>query len=310
MSERRLRGRIAAKLKGQGLDDLVALLEGIRPQDVPTLRQEAEAMPGELLAQAEAPPRGVAQTTVRALVKAARLLKPDAVASGPHFLSGDGDDGECLEEFLTQDLCGLSCQIGVTATTQKNIPDRTGLLRLAARLMSAAAVMASALDGEPDRETERIAAWLQLAMVEGLLRRLEALLTESLESHHLGVPRDDEDRWATAAMILSGSLGGAAEAVRAERAHRENALVWELNAQGWMRLVGTVLRDGAEGVAPPVEDASPSQILRALVRVAEVWEEVAGQSDGETAMESASRAPTWERVWREASTSGPSGGDL
>jgi len=300
MSERRLRGRIAAKLKGQGLDDLVALLEGIRPQDVPTLRQEAEAMPGELLALAEAPPRGVGQTTVRALVKAARLLKPDAVASGPHLLSGDGDHGECLEEFLTQDLCGLSCQIGVTATTQKNIPDRTGLLRLSARLMSAAAVMSGALDGEPDRETERILAWLHLATLEGLLRRLEALLTESLESHNLGVPRDDEDRWATAAVILSGSLGGAAEALRAERAHRENALAWKLDAQGWMRLVVHVLRDGAEGIAPTVDDPRPSPLLRALLRLAAVWEDLAGQSDGEAAMEWASRAPTWERVWREA----------
>jgi|GEM_PF-2224243 len=300
MSERRLRGRIAAKLKGQGLDDLVALLEGIRPQDVPTLRQEAEAMPGELLALAEAPPRGVGQTTVRALVKAARLLKPDAVASGPHLLSGDGDHGECLEEFLTQDLCGLSCQIGVTATTQKNIPDRTGLLRLAARLMSAAAVMASALDGEPDRETERIAAWLQLATVEGLVRRLQALLTETMEGYSLGNPKDDDDRWATAALLLSGNLTGLAETIRVERARQENDLAWDLNPQGWMRLAVHVLRDSTERIAPTVEDPAPSPLLRALVRVAEVWEEVAGQSDGETAMESASRAPTWERVWREA----------
>jgi hypothetical protein len=289
-----------SRLTGQGLDDLVALLEGIRPQDVPTLRQEAEAMPGELLALAEAPPRGVGQTTVRALVKAARLLKPDAVASGPHSLSGDGDDGECLEEFLTQDLCGLSCQIGVTATTQKNIPDRTGLLRLAARLMSAAAVMSSALDGEPDRETERIAAWLQLATVEGLVRRLQALLTETMEGYSLGNPKDDDDRWATAALLLSGNLTGLAETIRVERARQENDLAWDLNPQGWMRLAVHVLRDSTERIAPTVEDPAPSPLLRALVRVAEVWEEVAGQSDGETAMESASRAPTWERVWREA----------
>jgi hypothetical protein len=289
-----------SRLTGQGLDDLVALLEGIRPQDVPTLRQEAEAMPGELLALAEAPPRGVGQTTVRALVKAARLLKPDAVASGPHSLSGDGDDGECLEEFLTQDLCGLSCQIGVTATTQKNIPDRTGLLRLAARLMSAAAVMSSALDGEPDRETERIAAWLQLATVEGLVRRLQALLTETMEGYSLGNPKDDDDRWATAALLLSGNLTGLAETIRVERARQENDLAWDLNPQGWMRLAVHVLRDSTERIAPTVKDPAPSPLLRALVRVAEVWEEVAGQSDGETAMESASRAPTWERVWREA----------
>jgi hypothetical protein len=295
---------LASKVQGKGLGDLVAMLSSIRPQDADTLRQEAEALACELLALAAEPPTGTGKQTARALTRAARTLRPGAEISGPHFLQHDDEEenhGGYLEEFLTLDLMGLGCQIAAAASTQQT-PNAAQLLRLSGRLMAAAGAMVEALDAAPERDAERMGAWLQLATVEGLLRRFQALLTQTMEGHAVASPRNDEDRWATAAVILSGSLSGMAEVIRVRRAKQENDLAWDLHPQGWIRLVVHILRDSAERIAPTVEGPERSPHLRALLRLAEVWERVAEASDGQTAMERASMSPPWERVWREADT--------
>jgi hypothetical protein len=295
--------RIRGKLTGQGLDDLLMMIENIRPQDGEALQAEAEALAAQLLAlAAERPPElaELAPALVSALSKAARTIQPDA-APDTFFFMGEGEEGDGVTDFLIADLMGLGHQLAA-ATDGMALGEDGQRVRQSARMMTAASILLVALGGEADPENERFAAWLQLATVEGILRRFQALLTQSMEGHAVGCPRNDEDRWATAAVILSGTLSGMAEVIRVERARQENDLAWDLDPQGWMRLVVHILRDSAERIAPTVESPEPSPLVAALGRLAEVWEGVAGADDGEAAIRRATVAPSWERVWRGART--------
>jgi hypothetical protein len=132
-------------LTGQGAEDLLAMVRWIRPHDLESLAQEAKEMPAELLALAADPPAGLPSATVRALVKAAYVLDPDAAPAVSHFLE-PGDDGDRLEEFLADGLVGLACQLGVSARNQRTA-NRGELLETASRLMAAAAILSTVPEG-------------------------------------------------------------------------------------------------------------------------------------------------------------------
>jgi hypothetical protein len=132
-------------LTGQGAEDLLTMVRWIRPQDLESLAQEAKETPAELLALAADPPAGLPPASVRALVKAAYVLDPDAAPAVAHFLEPD-DDGDRLEEFLADGLVGLACQLGVAARSRPTA-DRGELLETASRLMAAAAILSSVPEG-------------------------------------------------------------------------------------------------------------------------------------------------------------------
>ncbi len=75
---RGLQERIAAKLAGSGLDDLLAMLQGIRSQDTAGLSAEADALAAHLLARARESLDAQDSTKGHALARAARQIQPGA----------------------------------------------------------------------------------------------------------------------------------------------------------------------------------------------------------------------------------------
>jgi hypothetical protein len=309
MSQERLRGRIAAKLEGLGLDDLLAMLQGITARDTPALRGEVEDFVTQVLAYArelrleQAPEEEVARSLARscALVRAARMVIPDAQPAATCKLSTMETDG--VEDYVLAELVGLGHEIATAAATQEEA-DGAGLLRLSSRLMAAGAILmggASESQAVPAESAGAAVAWLQLANAEGMVRRLAALVVDALQSHSLGMPKDDEDRWATAAVILSGSLEDLADALKVERGRHPRQTFWNLEARQWIRLVTATMAESAARLGPVLEDNSPSPVFRALVQLAENWEQVAEQQDGQAALDRALLAPSWSNLLTLAS---------
>jgi len=284
MSQERLRGRIAAKLEGLGLDDLLAMLQGITSQDTEALRAEVETLTAQLIALAVERRADLGERVAAALVKAARAVRADAEPDAFAFL-GEEDEGDSLEEFLIADLVGLGHQVA-GAVGERDAEEGARLLRLASRLMVAGAAVLEATGDAAPPETERIAAWLQLATAEATVRRLAALLDDAFQDRSLGLPKDEEDRWATAAVILGGDLPSVADALRAERGRYRDTLLG-LDPRGWVRLIASTLEECAAVIAPAL-DAAPSPGLELLLKAARSWAQVAAAEDGTGAIDRAS----------------------
>jgi hypothetical protein len=312
VSEERLRGLIAAKLEGKGLDDLLAMLQGIRAQDTPALRLEVEDFVTQLLAYAcelpmERAPEGAGHRFLggsRTLVRAAHTVMPDAQPAETCTLSTM--EADSVEDYVLAELVGLGHEIATAATTQGQA-DGAGLLWLASRLMAAGAILmegaspASADSAASEASAASARAWLQLATAEGMNRRLAALLADALQSHSSGMLKNDEDRWATAAVILSGSLEDLADALKVERGRHPRQTFWDLEARQWIRLVVDTLAESAVWLGPALEDNPPSPLFQALVRLAATWEQVAEQQDGQAALDRALLAPSWSNLLTLAS---------
>ncbi len=284
MSGGGLRERITAKLADKGVDDLLAMLRGIRAQDTEALRAEVETLTAQLLALAVERRADLGERVAAALVKAARTVRADAEPDAFAFL-GEEDEEDSLEEFLIADLVGLGHQVAGAVGTQEP-EEGAALLRLSSRLMAAGAMVLEATGDAPAPETERIDGWLQLATAEAIVRRLAGLLEDAFQDQRLGLPKDEDDRWATAAVILSGGLPPVADALRAERGRYRETLLG-LDPHGWVRLIASTLEECAAVIAPAL-DAAPSPGLEFLLNAARSWAQVAAAEDGTEAIARAS----------------------
>ena len=289
-----LRERITAKLAERGMDDLLAMLWGITAQDTAGLSAEVDHLAAQLLAHAQESlalrlPREE-DTRARTLAKAARILRPNVQPAEVCTLCAMEPD--FVDEVILADLVGLGHQIAAVAAVRSE-SEAARLLRLSGQLMLAAAVVMESLATEesidPEAEPpcgER--AWWRLATAEGSLRRTEALVTEALAGQSLGLPKDEDDRWATAAVILSRGLPPVADALREERGSYREALQ-DVDPRGWVRLIATTLQECAAEVAPAL-DTAPSSGLKLLVSAARSWAQVAAAEDGTAAIARASTA--------------------